>query len=84
MRIGISSRGLGSVVKKNGEHIVQGDYMIFCWDIVHSPSVPGAWLMHQSGLAIPGQSPLTENRTQPLNSTAEQERVLRFMRKPGI
>jgi hypothetical protein len=42
-RIGVSSRGSGSVVRQDGVDVVQDDYMIETWDIVHNPSTPGAY-----------------------------------------
>jgi hypothetical protein len=42
--LGISSRGVGSL-KKVGEHNeVQNDFEIICFDLVWSPSTPGAYL----------------------------------------
>ena len=45
-RIGVSSRGLGSVEKDrfSGEYIVQEDFEITCWDIVTDPSTPLAYI----------------------------------------
>lgn len=44
MRIGISSRGLGSVKLINGKNIVQDDFELIGFDLVSSPSTPGAYL----------------------------------------
>ena len=42
--LGISSRGVGSLTK-NGEHNqVQDDFELICFDLVSSPSTPGAYL----------------------------------------
>ena len=43
IKIGISSRGLGSV-ERHGDNLVVQDFQIICWDIVTDPSTPGAWL----------------------------------------
>lgn len=43
-RIGVSSRGVGSVENKLGKTIVQDDYEIVCWDIVATPSTPNAYI----------------------------------------
>lgn len=42
--IGISSRGLGSVIqdKYSGKYIVQDDFEITCWDFVSDNSTPGS------------------------------------------
>lgn len=44
MKIGVSSRGLGSVTNKMGILYVGDDYEIVCWDVVSDPSTPGAWI----------------------------------------
>ena len=44
-QIGISSRGLGSVVNEaNGTSMVQEDFKLICFDIVADPSTPGAFM----------------------------------------
>ena len=45
VRVGISSRGVGSVKDiEEGTVEVQDDYEILCWDFVSSPSTPGAFM----------------------------------------
>jgi|TARA_R110000803_G_scaffold51720_3_gene106732 hypothetical protein len=44
IKIGVSSRGVGSLAKENGRNVVQEDFEIICWDIVTSPSTPGSWI----------------------------------------
>jgi hypothetical protein len=44
VKLGISSRGLGSVNEKNGETIVEDDFQLICFDMVSEPSTPGAYL----------------------------------------
>lgn len=45
LKIGVSSRGVGSLVEgRNGEQIVQDDFEIICWDVVTAPSTPGSWM----------------------------------------
>ena len=47
-QVGISSRGLGSVVQEaNGASIVQEDFTLICFDIVADPSTPGAFMNPQ-------------------------------------
>jgi hypothetical protein len=49
IKIGVSSRGVGSLVEgKNGEQIVQDDFEIICWDVVTAPSTPDAWIGRSS------------------------------------
>ena len=42
--MGVSSRGVGSLVKKGEQNEVQDDFEIICFDLVSSPSTPGAYL----------------------------------------
>jgi len=42
--LGISSRGVGSLKKENGQNVVQEDFELICFDLVSSPSTPGAYL----------------------------------------
>lgn len=44
IRLGISSRGVGSLKESNGKNIVQDDFELICFDLVASPSTPGAYL----------------------------------------
>ena len=44
IKIGVSSRGLGTVTNKMGVLYVSDDYEIVCWDVVSDPSTPGAWI----------------------------------------
>ena len=42
--MGVSSRGVGSLVKKGDQNEVQEDFELICFDLVSSPSTPGAYL----------------------------------------
>jgi len=44
VKLGISSRGLGSVKQEKGKTIVEDDFQLICFDIVSEPSTPGAYL----------------------------------------
>jgi hypothetical protein len=52
VKLGISSRGLGSVKEKNGETIVEDDFQLICFDMVSEPSTPGAFLDPQKGAGV--------------------------------
>ena len=47
IKIGISSRGVGSTRTEGGHQIVQDDFQLICWDIVSEPSTPGAFVMKE-------------------------------------
>ena len=42
--LGISSRGVGSLKNIKGENVVQEDFELVCFDLVSSPSTPGAYI----------------------------------------
>jgi len=42
--MGISSRGVGSLVNKGEKNEVQDDFELICFDLVSAPSTPGAYL----------------------------------------
>ena len=46
VKLGISSRGLGSVkeITENGTVEVQDDFELVCWDFVSTPSNPGSYM----------------------------------------
>ncbi len=44
IKIGISSRGVGTLKDVDGQHIVQPDYELIGFDLVSTPSTPGAFL----------------------------------------
>lgn len=44
IKIGVSSRGLGTVTNKMGVLYVADDYEIVCFDVVSEPSTPGAFI----------------------------------------
>lgn len=47
-KIGVSSRGVGSVEQRLGQYIVGNDFELICWDLVSEPSTPSAWLSMDS------------------------------------
>jgi hypothetical protein len=56
IKLGISSRGLGSTHDVGGTTIVDDDFQLICFDMVSEPSTPGAYMMK-------------ENRNRQLNAT---------------
>jgi len=44
VKIGISSRGMGSVKEHQGTTIVEDDFQLICFDIVSEPSTPDAFM----------------------------------------
>lgn len=67
IKIGVSSRGLGTVQNRYGKLIVADDYEIVCWDVVSDPSTPDAWITEEDNIPrqyveskSPEKSPLIE------------------------
>lgn len=44
IKLGISSRGVGSTRKQGDSQVVQDDFQLICWDFVSEPSTPGAFM----------------------------------------
>jgi len=57
-RLGISSRGVGSVKTIKGEDVVQSDFELIAFDFVSSPSTPGAYMFKEGKQW--GLTPITE------------------------
>ena len=48
VKLGISSRGMGSVSEGNGQTMVEDDFQLICFDFVSEPSTPGAFMMSEA------------------------------------
>ena len=48
VKLGISSRGMGSVHESNGETVVEDDFNLICFDFVSEPSTHGAFMMQEN------------------------------------
>jgi hypothetical protein len=48
VKLGISSRGMGSVSESNGQTIVEDDFQLICFDFVSEPSTPNAFMMKEA------------------------------------
>ena len=64
VKLGISSRGLGSVREQLGETIVEDDFQLICFDIVSEPSTPNAYVFPKDDkkMAIKFSTKLREQR----------------------
>lgn len=45
VKIGISSRGVGSTQRQGDYHVVQNDFQLICFDVVSEPSTPQAFVL---------------------------------------
>lgn len=71
--IGISSRGVGSLNQRNGKNIVDDDYELICWDLVHTPSTFNAYAFGE------GEKPKYENKTTE-KTLVENKALNKFMK----
>jgi len=66
VKLGISSRGLGSVRESNGETIVEDDFQLICFDFVSEPSTPNAYMTPR----------MMEGKENPLSKADRVNRML--------
>ena len=52
VKLGISSRGMGSVSERMGKTIVEDDFQLICFDIVSEPSTPNAFMALSEGKLV--------------------------------
>ena len=52
IKLGISSRGVGTLKEINGENLVQNDFELIGFDLVATPSTPGAYLFPEKNSDI--------------------------------
>lgn len=55
IKIGISSRGVGSTRKQGEYYVVQDDFQLICWDVVSEPSTPGAFMIPEGKMLEAGE-----------------------------
>ena len=80
IRLGISSRGVGSLEEINGKNIVQDDFELICFDLVASPSTPGAFLFPEKNeLEINGES-LTYSQKTLVENINRKEKLTNAMK----
>lgn len=70
--LGISSRGVGSLKKVGERNEVQDDFELICFDLVSSPSTPGAYLF------------LDKNDRMKYDENLEEEKKMNIERATGM
>jgi hypothetical protein len=63
VKLGISSRGVGSTRKQGDYYVVQDDFQLICWDMVSEPSTPGAFMIPEGKTITPVEVAHIFNRT---------------------
>ncbi len=70
VKIGISSRGVGSVIQKKDHYEVQDDFVLVSWDLVSDPSTPSAFLLPE------GRRILASELNKSFNKSDKIDRLL--------
>ena len=60
--MGVSSRGVGSLKKVGEQNEVQEDFELICFDLVSSPSTPGAYLFQDKNDRMKYEENLEEDK----------------------
>lgn len=81
LRIGVSSRGLGTVKTTMGKTIVQDDFELLCWDAVADPSTPGAYIFYEKDNVNQFVESKTNTKTSLLEKT---EKFLNNIEKKSL
>jgi hypothetical protein len=66
--LGVSSRGVGSLVKSGEKNEVQDDFELICFDLVSSPSTPGAYLYVNKDDRAKYEENIDESKNENLNN----------------
>jgi len=72
IKVGISSRGLGSLVEQKDALIVQDDLQLVCWDFVSEPSTPGAFMMKEAREITPEELRKYSTKTDKIDRIANE------------
>jgi hypothetical protein len=73
--LGISSRGVGSLKKVGERNEVQDDFELICFDLVSSPSTPGAYLFSNPDERSKYEENLEEERKSKQNNDYVEKSV---------
>jgi hypothetical protein len=71
--LGISSRGVGSLKKVGETNEVQKDFELICFDLVSSPSTPGAYLFSNKDDRMKYEENLDEEKKMQSTRSSEME-----------
>ena len=67
VKLGISSRGVGTTRKQGDYVVVQDDFQLICWDFVSEPSTPGAFMLPEGKRITEGDLRKVFNRSDRIN-----------------
>lgn len=78
VRLGISSRGLGSVKEMNENTVeVQDDFELLCFDLVSSPSTRGAYMNLTEGIIKEGSKQVIKSDRRSMDKFLKVENIIR-------
>lgn len=77
VKLGISSRGVGSTKKQGDYFVVQDDFQLICWDYVSEPSTPGAFMLPE------GRKIQPEELQKVFNKSDRIDRILNDILQKG-
>jgi hypothetical protein len=73
--MGVSSRGVGSLKKVGEQNEVQDDFELICFDLVSSPSTPGAYLFNNPEDRVKYEENLDEEKKQHIKDHGMEKSV---------
>ena len=74
VKLGISSRGMGSVSENQDSTIVEDDFQLICFDFVSEPSTPGAYMVKEAkDLSVPNILTKADRINRLLNEVLSNE-----------
>jgi hypothetical protein len=79
--LGISSRGVGSLKKVGERNEVQDDFELICFDLVSSPSTPGAYLFDNVDDRQKYEENLEEEKKTQMSSSPKINQSIDLMKK---
>lgn len=79
--LGISSRGVGSLKKVGERNEVQDDFELICFDLVSSPSTPGAYLFTNPDERSKYEENLEEEKKSRENKNGSMDKSIDLMKK---
>ncbi len=79
IRLGISSRGVGSLKEVRGQNLVQDDFELICFDLVASPSTPGAYLFPEISQSFSESTKKTKHSI--ITESDKQKKIISTIKK---
>ena len=79
--MGVSSRGVGSLKKVGERNEVQDDFELICFDLVSSPSTPGAYLFSNPDDRAKYEENLDEEKRMKQSMDTSSNKSLDLMKK---